>query len=205
MPSAAPAVLPTRVRVLDAAVGLFGTRGYEATSLDQVAEASGVRKQTVLYHFGDKEGLLGAVIDRSAADLAAALERGLARPGLVGWERVEAVVRATFRLAAQRPALLGLVREVSRLGGAPAARLTTTLGPLVHRATAFLDAEMAAGRIRSQDPRLVLLAAYSTVIGAATEVEVLRALGYPPTARSVALRRTELLSFLRQALVLRDG
>ena len=200
MSPAAPAAVPTRTRVLDAAVGLFGTRGYEATSLDQVAEASGVRKQTVLYHYGDKEGLLTAVIDRSAADLAAALERGLARPGLAGWARVEAVVRATFRLAASRPALLGLVREVSRLGGPAAARLTAALEPLVHRATAFLDAEMAAGRIRRQDPRLVLLAAYSTVIGVATEVEVLRALGYPPTARSVALRRTELLSFLRQAL-----
>ncbi len=200
MPPAAPAAVPTRTRVLDAAVGLFGTRGYEATSLDQVAEASGVRKQTVLYHYGDKEGLLTAVIDRSAADLAAALERGLARQGLAGWARVEAVVRATFRLAASRPALLGLVREVSRLGGPAAARLTAALEPLVHRATAFLDAEMAAGRIRRQDPRLVLLAAYSTVIGATTEVEVLRALGYPPTARSVALRRTELLSFLRQAL-----
>jgi len=200
VPTAAPVVPPTRTRVLDAAVGLFGTRGYQATSLDQVAEASGVRKQTLLYHFGDKEGLLGSVIDRSAAELAAALERGLSRPGLEGWSRVEAVVRATFRLAAQRPALLGLVREVSRLGGPAATRLTTALEPLVHRATAFLDAEMAAGRIRPQDPRLVLLAAYSTVVGAATEVEVLRALGYPPTARSVALRRTELLSFLRQAL-----
>jgi len=198
--AAPPVVLPTPTRVLDAAVGLFGTRGYEATSLDQVAGASGVRKQTVLYHFGDKEGLLAAVIDRSAADLSAALERGLDRPGGEGWARIEAVVRATFRLAAQRPALLGLVREVSRLGGPAAARLTAALEPLVHRATAFLDAEMAAGRLRAQDPRLVLLAAYSTVIGAATEVEVMRALGYPPTARSVTLRRTELLSFLRQAL-----
>ena len=200
MSAAAPVVPPTRTRVLDAAVGLFGSRGYEATSLDQVAEASGVRKQTVLYHFGDKEGLLTAVIDRSAAELAAAMEQGLSRPGLEGWDRIEAVVRATFRLAARRPALLGLVREVSRLGGPAAARLTAALEPLVHRATAFLEDEMTAGRIRRQDPRLVLLAAYSTVVGAATEVEVLRALGYPPTARSVALRRTDLLSFLRQAL-----
>lgn len=200
MSAAPPVVQPTRTRVLDAAVGLFGTRGYEATSLDQVADASGVRKQTILYHFGDKEGLLTAVIDRSAADLAAALERGLGRPGLEGWDRIEAVVRSTFRLAAQRPALLGLVREVSRLGGPAASRLTAALEPLVHRATTFLEDEMTAGRIRPQDPRLVLLAAYSTVIGAATEVEVLRALGYPPTARSVALRRTDLLSFLRQAL-----
>ncbi len=200
VPAAAPAAVPTRTRVIDAAVGLFGTRGFEATSLDQVAEACGVRKQTLLYHFGDKGGLLEAVIDRTAAELAAALERGLSRPGLDGWAQVEAVVRATFRLAAQRPALLGLVREVSRLGGPAAARLTRSLEPLVHRATGFLEAEMATGRIRAQDPRLVLLAAYSTVVGAATEVEVLRALGYPPTARSVALRRTELLAFLRQAL-----
>lgn len=200
MSSAPQAAIPTRTRVLNEAVTLFGSRGYEASSLDQVAEASGVRKQTILYHFGDKAGLLNAVIDRSAAELAAALERGLGRGGLDGWARIEAVVRATFRLAAQQPALLGLVREVSRLGGPAAGRLTAALEPLVHRATAFLDAEMAAGHIRTQDPRLVLLAAYSTVVGAATEVEVLRALGYPPTTRSVALRRTDLLSFLRQAL-----
>ena len=51
------------------------------------------------------------------------------------------------------------------------------------------------------DPRLLLLAAYSTVIGVATEVEVLRALGFEPTARSLVRRRAELLAFLRSALV----
>jgi hypothetical protein len=35
----------------------------------------------------------------------------------------------------------------------------------------------------------------------ATEVEVLKALGYEPTARSLVRRRRELLSFLRSALV----
>jgi AcrR family transcriptional regulator len=191
---------PTRDRALDAALGLFGTRGYEATSLDMVAADAGVRKQTILYHYGDKEGLLTAVVDRSASEVAAAFERALNRHELQGWDRVEAVVRAVFRLAARRPEVLGLVREVSRLGPPAATRLTEALEPLVHRATRFLEDEMVAGRIRRQDPRLVLLAAYSTVVGAATEVEVLRVLGYPPTARSAVLRRTELLDFLRQSL-----
>jgi AcrR family transcriptional regulator len=191
---------PTRDRALDAALALFGTRGYEATSLDMVAADAGVRKQTILYHYGDKEGLLTAVVDRSAAEVRAAFEKALGRDDLEGWSRVEAVVRAVFRLAARRPEVLGLVREVSRLGPPAATRLTDALEPLVHRATRFLEDEMAAGRIRRHDPRLVLLAAYSTVVGAATEVEVLRVLGYPPTARSVILRRTELLDFLRQSL-----
>ena len=63
---------------------------------------------------------------------------------------------------------------------------------------------MAAGRMRRQDARLLLLNAYSVVIGAATEVEVLRALGYEPTARSLVRRRAELLAFLRSALTPRD-
>ena len=43
---------------------------------------------------------------------------------------------------------------------------------------------MDAGAMRRHDPRLLLLAIYSTVIGMVTEVEVLRALGEEPTARS---------------------
>jgi hypothetical protein len=118
-----------------------------------------------------------------------------------GWGRVEAVIRSVFRLAARRPELLGLLREVSRLGPPAATRLTAALGPLIGRAAVFLEGEMDAGFMRRHDPKLLLLAAYSTVIGVATEVEVLRALGYEPTARSLVRRRRELLSFLHSALV----
>ncbi len=48
---------------------------------------------------------------------------------------------------------------------------------------------------------VLLLSAYSTVIGVATEVEVLRAVGLDPTARSLVRRRAELLGFLRSALI----
>lgn len=193
----------TRARILDQALVSFATAGYGATSLDSLAARLGVRKQTILHHFGTKEGLLGAVVDRSAAELAATLEQALAAAG-PGFARVEALVRAIFRLAARRPELLGLLREVSRLGPPAADRLVEVLDPLVVRARCFLEEEMTAGRMRQHDPRLLLLSAYSTVIGVATEVEVLRAVGVEPTARSLVRRRAELLAFLRSALLV-DG
>src|SRR5579863_1511753 len=191
---------PTADRILDAALVSFGSRGYEATSLDALADTLGVRKQSILYWFSSKEVLLEALIDRSATELAHALEDSLARAGS-GWWRVEAVVRSVFRLAARRPELLGLLREVGRLGPPSATRLMLVLEPLVHRASGFLEDEMDAGHMRRHDPRLLLLAIYSTVVGMITEVEVLRALGEEPTARSLMRRRQEILRLLRSALL----
>ena len=191
--------MSTRERVLDAALSSFAARGYEATSLDALAAGLGIRKQTILYYFPTKEALLDAVIDEGAAQLARALEGALVGAG-PGFAQVEAVVRSVFRLAGRRPELLGLLREVSRLGPPASDRLTAALGALMDRATSFLTDQMEKGTMRRNDTRLLLLAAYSSVIGAATEVEVLRSLGYEPTARSLVRRRAELLAYLRSAL-----
>jgi hypothetical protein len=96
--------------------------------------------------------------------------------------------------------MLVLLREVGRLGPPASERLLSQLTPLVDRATAYLDAEMEAGRMRRHDARLLLLSAYSMVTGLATEVEVLRAFGEEPTLASLVRRRDELLSVLRAAL-----
>jgi AcrR family transcriptional regulator len=194
----------TKDRILDAALTSFASRGYEATSLDAVAKGLEVTKQTILYWFPSKDALLEAVIARSAADLSAALETALQQAG-AGWGRVEAVVRSVFRLAARQPELLGLLREVGRLGPPAATQMTLALEPLVQRASAFLEAEMDGGTMRRHDPRLLLLAIYSTVIGMVTEVEVLRALGEEPTARSLVRRRADVLQLLRSALLIEPG
>jgi len=189
----------TKERVLGAAMVSFGNRGYEATSLDALAVNLGLRKQTILYWYPSKEALRDAVVDRAGAELQAAMDRSLARAE-PGWARVEAVVKSVFRLSVRRPELLGVVREASRLGPPASTRLLAALEPLMVRATGFFAAEMAAGRIRPQEPRLVLLATYSAVLGMATEVDVLRALGFEPTARELVRRRREVLAFLRSAL-----
>ncbi len=195
-----PSEVPTPERILDAALASFGSRGYDGTSLDALGAALGMSKQAILYWFGSKEGLLDALIDRSARELADVLELALVGAD-GGWAKVEAVVRSAFRLAGRRPELLGLVREVSRLGPGAALRLVSALQPLIERATAFLEAEMDAGRLRRHDPTILLLASYSAVTGVATEVEVLRALGVEPDRRSLARRRRALIDLLRAALV----
>ncbi|HRE03192.1 MAG TPA: hypothetical protein PLV68_17975, partial [Ilumatobacteraceae bacterium] len=79
------------------------------------------------------------------------------------------------RPAVRRPALLGLVREVSRLAPAHAERLTVQVRPFARRAIDYLRDEIAAGRLRQADPSLVVALAYATVTGIATEPEALRA------------------------------
>lgn len=191
---------PTRERILDAALAAWGTRGYEATSLDTLAQSLSLTKQTILYWFPSKELLLDELIARSSDELADAMKSALDGAG-DGWAKVEAVVRSVFRLAARRPALLGLVREISRLGPPAATKMTLGLEPLVQRASDFLEAEMDAGTMRRHDPRILLLAIYSTVIGMVTEVEVLRALGEDPSPRSLVRRRADVLRLLHSALV----
>jgi AcrR family transcriptional regulator len=56
-------------QILDAAVSVFGERGYQNASMDQVAERVGVTKPVLYTHFGSKHGLLLACIARARAEL----------------------------------------------------------------------------------------------------------------------------------------
>jgi TetR/AcrR family transcriptional regulator len=190
----------TAERTLLAALDAFGTRGYGATSLDDLARELGIRKQTILYWYPSKEALLDAAIDRTAAEVTVRLERAVALAA-PGFDRVEAIVRAMFRLAARHPSMIGFLREATRLGPPASTRLLAALAPLIDRAAGYLAAEMNAHRIRRHEPRFILLAAYSMVTGMATEVEVLRAFGEEPTLASLVRRRDELIALLRDALV----
>ncbi len=51
-----------RVDIRDAALRLFAQRGYDGTSVQQVADAVGISKQLLLYHYASKESLRSAVI-----------------------------------------------------------------------------------------------------------------------------------------------
>jgi AcrR family transcriptional regulator len=56
-------------QILDAAVEVFGERGYQTASMDVVAERVGVTKPVLYTHFGSKHGLLLACIARARAKL----------------------------------------------------------------------------------------------------------------------------------------
>lgn len=192
--------MSTKHRVILAATIAFADRGVAGTSLDALAAELGVTKQTILYHFGSKDGLLTQVLTEAAAELLAELDAAIAR-SRPGWDRVEATIRASFALAIRRPELLGLLREVNRLGQPWSALVLEVLSPLVEQAVAYLESGMESGQFRSNDPRLVLVSSYAAVTGVVTDAEVLRAVGLELDLRvAVGLRRT-LLSFLRAALI----
>lgn len=191
---------PTRERILDAATDMFGVRGVGAVSLDMIAADVGVAKQTLLYWFPSKDDLVQAVLVEAASELTIATEAAIRATGDDPLDRIEAVVRAVFRPAVRRPALLGLIREVSRLSPAVGERFHAELRPLVDRAVGYLQKEMDRGRIRQADPRLIAALCYATVTGIATEPELLRSVGWQPTTADLRRLRSELLAFLRAAL-----
>jgi len=190
----------TRRRILDAATDLFGLRGVEAVSLDAIAADVGVAKQTLLYWFPSKDDLVQSVLGAAVEELSVAVDAAVRAAPDDPLDRIDAVIKAVFRQAVRRPALLGLVREVSRLPAAAGDRLAESLQPLVHRAIAFLDQEMDKGRLRRADPRMVAALCYATVTGIATEPEALRAVGWAPSTVELRRLRGELLAFLRAAL-----
>jgi AcrR family transcriptional regulator len=59
----------TKECILDQAEALFAAHGYQAASLRQITAAAGVNLAAISYHFGSKEGLVAAVIERRLAPL----------------------------------------------------------------------------------------------------------------------------------------
>jgi len=58
-----------RQQLLDVGRSLFAERGFEATSIEEVAARAGVSKPIVYEHFGGKEGLYAVVVDREMHSL----------------------------------------------------------------------------------------------------------------------------------------
>jgi len=190
----------TRDRIIGVSVDLFGSRGVDAVSLDEIAREVGIRKQTVLYWFASKDALVDGVLDAVAAELFVVIDAAVRAAPDDPLERIDNIVRAVFRPAVRRPALLGLFREVSRLDVDQADRLRLRIEPLVERAVSYLAEEMEADRLRQGDPGLVAALGYATLTGIATEPEALRAVGWKPTAAGLRKLRDELRAFLRAAL-----
>lgn len=75
----------TRERILDAAEHLFADRGFDGASIRDVTAEAGVNLAAVHYHFGSKEDLLRAVLERvvlpTNAERLRMMQEAHARPG----------------------------------------------------------------------------------------------------------------------------
>src|SRR5438093_802248 len=82
--------LRTRQRLIASATELFSRKGYRDASVKAIAEAAGISRGSIFWHFGSKEGLLWAV----AEELFARWENEVLVPEVGEAVGIEAVRRA---------------------------------------------------------------------------------------------------------------
>jgi AcrR family transcriptional regulator len=96
--------------VLDVAVRLFNERGYEGTSMEDIAGGLGLAKSAIYHHVAGKEELLRLAVDR-ALDGLFEVARQTASAGGPAIERLERLVRGSVELlVAELPFVTLLLR-----------------------------------------------------------------------------------------------
>ncbi|MEE2750177.1 MAG: TetR/AcrR family transcriptional regulator [Myxococcota bacterium] len=100
--------IPTEERILAAAELAFGECQYADANLANIAASAGIRRPSLLYHFGTKEALYGAVVLRSFSALAESMTHLMHQPGTFE-ERLEGLMAGYLDYLATRPAFSGLV------------------------------------------------------------------------------------------------
>ena len=70
-----------REQLLDVGRGLFADKGYEGTTVEEIAARAEVSKPVVYEHFGGKEGLYAVVVDREIRHLLEAITSALTSVG----------------------------------------------------------------------------------------------------------------------------
>jgi AcrR family transcriptional regulator len=83
-----------REQLLDIGRSLFAEKGFDATSVEEIAQRAGVSKPVVYEHFGGKEGLYAVVVDREMSALLDAITGALTSTG----HPRELLERAAFAL-----------------------------------------------------------------------------------------------------------
>jgi AcrR family transcriptional regulator len=148
--------------LLDAAVQVFNERGYDGTSMEDLARAAGITKSSIYHHVRGKEALLGMALDAALAELFAVLDEPASCEGPARC-RLEHVLRRSVEvLDAELPNVTLLLRV---RGNTP-----TELAALERRrefdrrVSDLVSQAVAEGDVRADlDPALVTRLLFGTV------------------------------------------
>ena len=98
----------TRARILAAATDVFAAQGIDGARVEAIARAADVNINLVYYYFGSKEALFLAVMEAAYAALRER-HRDMELRTLPPREAMAALVRSTFRMFVEWPAIIGLL------------------------------------------------------------------------------------------------
>jgi AcrR family transcriptional regulator len=146
--------MPRAVReqqMLDAAVEIFGRRGYMAASMDEIAELAGVSKPLVYLYLNSKEDLFTACIRREALALTEAVRSGVRTEQPADRQLWDGLL-AFFTHTAQKPDAWSVLHLQARTHGEPfAAEVAAMREEIVAFVTQLI---VVAAREAHRDPDL---------------------------------------------------
>src|SRR6266571_4901499 len=90
-----------RAQLIEVGRGVFAERGYEATSVEEIAERAKISKPIVYEHFGGKEGLYAVIIDREMEHIVARITEAISSGS--PRERLEGAAMAFLSYVKEQP------------------------------------------------------------------------------------------------------
>lgn len=146
-------------RILNKALELFSSKGYEATSVREICEASGLTKPTLYHFFGSKEGVYRALVEGALNEVHTDLLAELAGPG-DSHQRLRGMARRYLAYAQERRDLARfLMALIHNPGSAPATDFAGFYRQLLEGVARCLDEGVARGELQPgrTDVRLINL------------------------------------------------
>ncbi len=149
----------TRNRLLRAAVNVFDRKGYTAASVREIVELAGVTKPALYYHFGNKDGVLIAILEEGAREFQAAVARATAHPGSTR-DRLFALFDEVNALFERHVPVVRVAHAVLHgpAEGMPQFDFCMFNREFQAAVCRILEAGRAAGEVRPVDPEVAALA-----------------------------------------------
>ena len=149
-----------RHQLIDVARTLFAERGYEGTSIEEIAQRASVSKPVVYEHFGGKEGLYAVVVDREMSALLDGVTSSLTRStNNRSRLRIERVALALLSYVDERTDGFRILTRDSPVG-ITSGTYSTLLNEAVNQVSSILAADFSR---RGLDPEMAPLYAQALV------------------------------------------